>query len=440
MHAPDHTNDPVARSWLPSANAAGCDFPLQNLPFAVLRRRGTDEAFRGAVAIGDQVLDLAALAATGLATGGAAGPLALAAEPTLNRFMAAGADAWQALRRALFALLTAPEGTTQERIRACLLPLTDVEYGLPARIGNYTDFYTSLDHALNCIRIMYPEADVTPNFRWMPQAYHGRASTVGVSGQRLHRPHGQFRPPGASEPVFRASAAMDYECELAVWVGPGNDAGQPIPIGQSDQHIFGMGLLNDWSARDIQVWEMPPLGPFHGKNFATTVSPWIVTMQALAPYRVAWNRPATDPQPLPYLELGERRASGALDIRLGVWLHSQAAMDAGRGPARLSGTSFRHQYWCVEQMLTHHAADGCTLEPGDLIGTGTISGPGAGEAGAMIELAHGGRRPVDIGGGEQRGFLHDGDSVILRAWCEKPGAPRIGFGECRGTLLAALEA
>jgi len=231
---------------------------------------------------------------------------------------------------------------------------------------------------------------------------------------------------------------MDYELELALWVGPGNAAGQPIAIAQAEQHLFGISLLNDWSARDIQMWEMAPLGPFHAKNFATTVSPWIVTLDALAPYRLPWTRAASEPQPLPYLDAPANRAGGAFDIQLEVLLHSEAARQRGDGPARLSGTSFRHQYWTAAQMLTHHTAGGCALQPGDLIGSGTISGPGAGEAGALIELARGGQQPVDIGGGEQRGFLADGDTVILRGWCEAPGTARIGFGECRGTVLPAL--
>ncbi|MEZ5608511.1 MAG: fumarylacetoacetase [Burkholderiaceae bacterium] len=433
----DFTHDPAARSWLAAANTAGGDFPIQNLPFAVLRRRGRDEAFRGALAIGDQALDLAALQGLGLLQGSAADALHLAAQPSLNDFMAAGPQAWRALRHALFSLL-AEGAAQQDAVRACLLPLADIEYALPARIADYTDFYTSLDHALNCMRIMRPEADVTPNFRWLPQAYHGRASTIGVSGQRFPRPRGQFLPPAASAPVFAPCTAMDYECELGLWVGPGNAAGQPIAIGAAEQHLFGVCLLNDWSARDIQMWEMTPLGPFHAKNFATTVSPWIVTLEALAPFRTAWARPAADPQPLPYLELGEQRAMAALDIQLEVLLQSEAAARAGRSPARLSGTSFRHQYWSAAQMLAHHTAGGCALQPGDLIGTGTISGPGPGEAGAMIELAHGGQKPVDIGGGERRGFLQDGDTIILRGWCEKAGAARIGFGECRGTVLPAL--
>ncbi len=433
----DHTHDPAARSWLAAANAAGCDFPIQNLPFAVLRRRGSGEAFRGAVAIGDQALDLATLAGAKLLTGAAGEALTLAAQPTLNAFMAAGPDAWRTLRHALFALLR--EGAAQEAaVRSGLLPLAEVEYTLPARVGDYTDFYTSLDHARNAIRIILPDAEVTPNFRWLPQAYHGRVSTLGVSGQRFHRPHGQLKPPDAAAPVFAPCTAMDYELELALWVGPGNPAGQPIALANAEQHLFGIGLLNDWSARDIQMWEMTPLGPFHAKNFATTVSPWIVTLEALAPFRRPWSRDAADVQPLPYLDAPANRAQGAIDIQLEVALLSEAARAQGRAPARLSGTSFRHQYWSVAQMLTHHTAGGCALQPGDLLGSGTISGPGPGEAGALIELARGGQQPVDVGGGERRGFLQDGDTVILRGWCEKPGAARIGFGECRGTVLPAI--
>ena len=439
MNTLDHTHDPAARSWLAAANAPGGDFPIQNLPFAVLRRRGSDEAFRGAVAIGDQALDLAALAGAKLLTGAAGEALTLAAQPTLNAFMAAGPEAWRTLRHGLFALLR--EGAAQEAaVRSGLLPLAAVEYTLPARVGDYTDFYTSLDHARNAIRIILPDAEVTPNFRWLPQAYHGRVSTLGVSGQRFHRPRGQLKPPDAAAPVFAPCTAMDYECELALWIGPGNAAGQPIPIAQAEQHLFGIGLLNDWSARDIQMWEMAPLGPFHAKNFATTVSPWIVTLDALAPYRLPWTRAAGEPQPLPYLDDPAVRGQGAFDIRLEVWLESEAARLQGRAPARLSATSFRHQYWSAAQMIAHHAAGGCSLQPGDLLGSGTISGPGPGEAGALLELAHGGRQPVDVGGGEQRGFLHDGDSIILRGWCDKSGAARIGFGECRGTVLPAVDA
>ncbi|CAN7794933.1 fumarylacetoacetase [Caballeronia sp. LjRoot34] len=437
----DHTHDPAVRSWLDSANLVGTDFPIQNLPFSVFRRRGTQETFRGGVAIGDQVVDLAALTASSALDGVVLQAARAAAQATLNDFFALGPDAWRTLRRALFALLH--EDTAPARVgtvSSCLVPQLEAEYTVPARIGDYTDFYTSLDHALNCMRIMYPDADVTPNFRWMPQAYHGRVSTIGVSGQQFHRPTGQWLSTGASAPapVFMPSARMDYEMELGIWIGQGNAMGKRIPLEQVDEHIFGISLLNDWSVRDIQVWEMTPLGPFHAKNFATTISPWIVTVDALAPYRTAWTRPAADPQPLPYLESAANREAGALDIRLEVSLQSERARREGRGTARLSGTSFRHQYWSIGQMVAHHTAGGCSLNPGDLIGSGTISGPGPGEAGAMIELAQGGQKPVPLGDGDERGFLQDGDTVVMRGWCEKPGAARIGFGECRGTVLPAL--
>jgi fumarylacetoacetase len=254
-------------------------------------------------------------------------------------------------------------------------------------------------------------------------------------GRRYNRPSVR---PGTSTPVFQPSARMDYELELGIWIGQGNAMGKRIPLERVDEHIFGISLLNDWSVRDIQVWEMTPLGPFHAKNFATTVSPWVVTLDALAPYRTAWTRPAADPQPLPYLEPPANREAGALDIRLEVWLQSERARREGRDPARLSGTSFRHQYWSIGQMVAHHTAGGCNFNPGDLIGSGTISGPGPGEAGAMIELAHGGQKPVSLSDGDERSFLQDGDTVVMSGWCEKPGAARIGFGECRGTVLPAL--
>ena len=434
----NHTHDPKAHSWLASANVAGCDFPIQNLPFAVFRRRGSSEAFRGGVAIGDQVIDLAALSASGALDGLAGHAARVAAQPSLNDFFAMGQVAWQALRHALFALLKADARGSIDALRGCLVPQSDVEYTLPARIGDYTDFYTSIDHALNITRIFNPEGDVTPNFRWVPTAYHGRVSTIGVSGQQFRRPMGQSLAPGAAAPTYHACARLDYELELGIWIGQGNAMGEPIALAQAEQHVFGICLLNDWSARDIQFWEMAPLGPFQAKNFATTISPWIVTMEALAPYRQAWQRAASDPQPLGYLEDETNRAQGAIDIRLEVWLESEKARRAGAAPTRLSGTSFKHQYWSVAQMVAHHTVGGCALNAGDLFGSGTISGPGPGEAGAMIELTRAGQAPVPVGIDEQRGFLADGDAVLLRGWCEKPGAARIGFGESRGTVLPAI--
>lgn len=435
----NHTHDPAARSWLDAAQADGCDFPMQNLPHAVFRRQGSTEAFRGGVAIGDQVIDLSMAAAGGLLSGLALDAARVAALPALNDFFALGPAPWQALRHALFDLLKAdaPEAT-QIALRGCLVPQAEAMYTVPARIGDYTDFYTSIDHALNISRIMNPQGDVTPNFRWIPTAYHGRVSTIGVSGQQFHRPMGQTMAPGAAAPTFHACARLDYELELGIWIGQGNAAGSAIPLAVAENHIFGICLLNDWSARDIQFWEMAPLGPFLAKNFATTISPWIVTMEALAPYRQPWTRSADEPQPLAYLDTVDNRDHGALDIQLEVWLESNRARAEGSGPSRLSGTSFRHQYWTPAQMVTHHTVGGCQLHPGDLFGSGTISGPGPGEAGAIIELTRAAQTPVTLANGEQRGFLEDGDAVLLRGWCEKPGAARIGFGESRGTVLPAI--
>ena len=436
----DHTHDPAARSWLESANAAGTDFPIQNLPFGVLRRRGSGEVFRGAAAIGDQALDLAALHGHGALTGDAADALALAAQPTLNAFMAAGPRAWRALRHALFAALRADASAgVQQALRACLLPLADAEHALPAHIGDYTDFYTSIHHARNVGRVIRPDDPLSPNFQWLPIAYHGRASSLVISGTDFHRPMGQALPPGAKAPVYGACARLDWEMEMGFFVGPGNALGKPISLSQAEQHIFGMCLLNDWSARDHQFWEMAPLGPFLGKNFCTSISPWIVTMDALAPYRVPFERPADEPQPLAYLDDAGNRARGGVDVQLTACIESAQHRARGLPPAEVSRTSFRHQYWTIAQMLAQHTVGGCNLQPGDLCGTGTISGPTPSEAGAIVELSRGGTAPITLAGtGEQRTFLLDGDCVIQRGWCERPGAVRIGFGECRGTVLPAV--
>ena len=440
MSAIDHTHDPAARSWLASANAPGGDFPIQNLPFGVLRRRGSDEAFRGAVAIGDQALDLAALHGHSALAGDAADALALAAQPTLNAFMAAGPRTWRGVRHALFAALrddAAPR--IQQVLRSCLIPLSDVEHALPTRIGDYTDFYTSIHHAINVGRLLFPNNPLTPNFQWLPIAYHGRASSVVVSGTDFHRPHGQAMPPGAAAPVYTPCTRLDYELKMAFFIGPGNPLGKPVPLSQAEQHIFGMALLNDWSARDHQFWEMAPLGPFLGKNFCTSLSPWIVTMDALAPYRAPFERPAGDPQPLAYLDDAGNRAAGGVDVQLSVHIESAAHRTRGLPAAEVSRTSFKHQYWTIAQMLAQHTVGGCNLQAGDVCGTGTVSGPTAKEAGALVELSVGGTQPITLAGtNEQRAFLHDGDTVILRGWCERDGEVRIGFGACQGTVLPAM--
>jgi fumarylacetoacetase len=434
--APDATHDPKLRSWVQSANMQGCDFPVQNLPFAVFRRAGGGENFRCGVAIGDCVLDLGALDMLSPFEGLGAEALAACAEPSLNRLMALGREAWIALRHGVSACLREGAPRAAELVPA-LIPRSGVEFTLPARIGNYSDFYTSIHHATAVGRIFRPDQPLLPNYKWIPIAYHGRASSLGVSGQQLRRPRGQIMPRGADRPQVAASARLDFELEVGVLIGTGNSLGNPIPIAQAEEHVFGLCLLNDWSARDIQPWEYQPLGPFLAKSFASTISPWVVTLQALAPYRLPWTRPADDPQPLPYLDGAELRASGALDMHLEVALETAAMRAAGTAPQSLARTNFRHCYWSLAQMVAHHTVNGCNLEPGDLLGSGTQSGPAPEEAGSLLELTGGGKHALPLESGETRTFVEDGDRVILRGWCERPGCARIGFGEASGTVLPA---
>ena len=432
----NETHDPALRSWVASANLAGCDFPIQNLPFASFRRQGSTEAFRGGVAIGDQILDLAAVHQAGVFTGNIGQAVRAGAQPQLNDLMALGTPVWSALRLALSRALR--EGAAEQAaLQACLVPQAQAEYGVPARIGDYTDFYTSVHHATNIGKLFRPDNPLLPNYKWIPIGYHGRASSIGVSGQQFRRPVGQTLPPGATQPSFGPCKRLDIELELGIFVGTGNELGDPVAMAQAEDHVFGLCLLNDWSARDIQAWEYQPLGPFLSKNFATTISPWIVTVEALAPYRVAFERPADDPQPLPYLDSEANRQRGAFDIQLQVGLETPKMREAGQGDATICRTSYRHAYWTVAQMVTHHTVNGCNLQPGDLFGSGTLSGPTLDQAGALIELTAGGKNPLPLPNGETRTFLEDGDAVVLRGWCEKPGAARIGFGECRGTVLPA---
>jgi fumarylacetoacetase len=436
----NHTHDASAKSWLASANEPGTDFPIQNLPFRVFRCKGSDEAFRGGVAIGYQIVDLAAVAATPVLEGLPQLAAQACAGTALNDFLAMGPVAWRALRHALFdALRHGAKADLVGALHGCMLPQAEAEHAVPTRIANYTDFYTSIHHARNVGRVIRPDDPLTPNFQWLPIAYHGRASSVVVSGTPFHRPMGQAMPPGASAPVYGPCTRLDFELEMGFYVGPGNALGEPIPLEQAEEHIFGMCLLNDWSARDHQFWEMAPLGPFLGKNFCTSISPWIVTMEALAPYRVPFAHPADEPQPLAYLDAPANREHGGVDVQLEVLLETATHRALGVAPDRLSATSFRHQYWTIAQMVTQHTVGGCNLTTGDLLGTGTISGPTPPEAGAIVELSQGGQRSIDLPGtGEQRRFLEDGDNVILSGWCEKPGAARIGFGECRGQVLPAV--
>ncbi len=437
MNQFNETHDTTLRSFVESANDGITDFPIQNLPFAVFRRADSGEVFRGCVAIGDQVLDLAMLARTSVLTGDAVEACEAAAEPTLNRLMAMGQPAWSALRLALSRALRT--GSPHESVvRTCLISQRDVEYAVPAHIGDYTDFYTSVYHATNIGRLFRPDNPLLPNYKWVPIGYHGRASSVAVSGQTFPRPVGQILPPGASEPVLAPSKRMDYELELGIFIGQGNALGSRVTIARAESHVFGVCLLNDWSARDLQAWEYQPLGPFLSKSFATTISPWIVTLEALAPYRSAWTRNAHDPQPLPYLDSPENRELGAFDIQLEVLIETSVMREQAQPPQRLCLTSYRHAYWTLAQLVTHHTVNGCNLQPGDLLGTGTLSGPTATEAGALIELTAGGKQPVALTSGESRTFLEDGDAVILRAHCEKPGAIRIGFGQSSGRISPAV--
>jgi len=409
----NETHDPKLTSWVAAANDGRTDFPIQNLPFAIFRRRGSSEAWRGGVAIGDQIVDMAAAVQAGVFSGDALAPAQAAAESTLNSLMGLGPQRLSHLRKALSNALQT--GSAQEAaLKTCLVPQADAEYTVPARIGDYTDFYTSVHHATNIGKQFRPDNPLLPNYKWVPIGYHGRSSSIAISGQSFPR------------------------LELGVFVGAGNASGEPIDIADAEDHVFGIVLLNDWSARDIQGWEYQPLGPFLSKNFASTISPWVVTTEALAPYRVpAVVRPEGDPQPLPYLDSAHNRDAGAFDIQLEALIETPALRSAGQPPARLCLTSYRHAYWTVAQMVTHHTVNGCNLQPGDMLGSGTLSGPTLDQACALIELTSGGKNPVQLHGGEQRTWLEDGDTVILRGWCEKPGAARIGFGECVGTVLPA---
>lgn len=434
----NETHDPSLRSWVDSANGLEADFPLQNLPFAAFRRAGKPEPFRGGVAIGDQVIDLGALHQSGVVKGSAADALAACTAPRLNAFMALGPDAWSALRVALSRLFR-KDARGAEGLAAVLIPQREAEYCVPADIGGYTDFYASIHHASAVGALFRPDNPLLPNYKWVPIAYHGRTSSIQVSGGGFRRPRGQVRPVPAEDPILSPTQRLDYELEVGLYVGVGNRQGEPIAIDAADRHLFGLCLLNDWSARDLQAWEYQPLGPFLAKNFATTVSPWIVTLEALAPFRTAWQRPVSDPQPLPYLDSADVRRSGAIDMALEVFIQTPGMRQAGRPPQRLSRSNFKHSYWTAFQMVAHHTINGCNLQPGDLLGSGTQSGPSAAEAGSLLELTAGGKQPLTLESGERRTFLEDGDRITFRGSCERPGHAHIGFGEAAGTVLPALD-
>jgi fumarylacetoacetase len=417
----DETHDPDLHSWVESANDPASEFPIQNLPFGRYRRQYTSQALRIGVAIGDQVLDLAA---TGLIE-----------TADMHVLMASSPAQRRVLRRSISEFLRADNGSRARS--AMLLPQSDCEMALPCQIGDYTDFYTSIHHATTVGKLFRPDNPLLPNYKWVPIGYHGRASSIGVSGESFARPNGQIKPANGEPPSLGPTRRLDYELEIGVFIGAPNARGEAIAMDDAESHVFGLVLFNDWTARDIQPWEYQPLGPFLSKNFASTLSPWIVTTEALAPFRSEFVRPAGDPQPLPYLDSAANRAGGAFDIQLEVWLQTPKMREAGHPGERLMRSNFNDAYWTVAQLVAHHTVNGCNLQTGDLFGSGTLSGPAPEQAGSLLEMSQGGRRPVALPNGESRLFLEDGDCVTFRAHCRRSGARRIGFGACRGTVLPA---
>ena len=436
----DETHRADLRSWVDSANDPTTDFPIQNLPLGVVRRDATDTPV-AAVAIGDEVMLLDVAARLDLLVGPARDAVAATAGGALNRLMALGPNARGALRAGLVDILRHDsEAGRRARSRRSdvLVEAASVEMLVPAAIGDYSDFYASIEHAKNIGSMFRPDNPLLPNYKYVPIGYHGRASSIVVSGTGVVRPGGQTKADTDASPSFGPSRRLDYELEVGMFIGTGNSLGEPIPIAQAEDRMFGLCLVNDWSARDVQAWEYQPLGPFLAKNFGTTISPWVVTMDALEPFRVpAFRRLDGDPAPLPYLSSPANEAKGGVDIQLEVWLRSALMRESGTPAYRLSHGRFTVMYWTLAQLLTHHASNGCNLEPGDLLASGTVSGPAKESRGCLQELTWRGTEPITLPSGEQRRYLEDGDEVVLRGFCERDGFARIGFGECRGTVLPA---
>ena len=431
----DETHDPERRSWLASANTPGCDFPIQNLPIGVFAPPGGEP--RPGIAIGDAVLDLAACDQSGLFVAELESIGHACRAASLNGLMALGPVARQQLRRTVSGWLRAG-WPVQPVVSDALHRQADVTMSLPAVIGDYTDFYASIFHATNVGRLLRPDEPLLPNYKYVPIGYHGRASSIVNSGTPVRRPRGQVKVETSTEPSVMASRRLDYELELGAFVGQGTSLGATLSVDDAEQHLFGVCLLNDWSARDIQAWEYQPLGPFLAKSFATTISPWVVTLEALTPFRVpAFARAEGDPAPLPYLASDTVRTSGGVDLHLSVELSSSEMRAAGHAPVAVSHSNTRFLYWTLSQLLTHHASNGCNLRPGDLIASGTVSGPTRESRGCLLESAGRDSSPLTLPSGEIRRFLEDGDEVTFRGWCERAGAVRIGLGECRGRVVAA---
>jgi len=431
----NETHDPKRKSWIESANDERGDFPIQNLPFGVFRVDGARSP-RGGIAIGDRILDVSAIASMFHEPARAA---AVACEAsTLNALMALGHEAASALRLEVSRLLSTDRADMRTRLERHLIPMHDAELCLPAEIGDFTDFYASIFHATNAGRMFRPDNPLLPNYKYVPVAYHSRASSVRVSGTAFHRPKGQVKP-AEGPPVYQACRNLDYELELGFYIGAPSELGTTVPIAHAADHIFGFCLLNDWSARDIQAWEYQPLGPFLAKNFMTTVSPWVVTLEALAPYRIqAFKRAGGDPAPLPHLTSGDDAKTGGLGVTLEAYLLTAEMRKRNLEPFWLSRGTTVDLYWTVAQMVTHHASNGCNLKTGDLIGTGTVSGESKNAWGSLLEHTSRGKELLALPSGEKRGFLEDGDEVIFKGFCKREARARIGFGECRALVLPAV--
>jgi fumarylacetoacetase len=434
----DQTHDPALKSFIASANVPGCDFPIQNLPYVAFRRRSATGEPRIGVAIGDDLLDIAAVA--DLLDGAAGHAAAACAAPHLNDLMKLGPTYWAALRCELSRLLSTSDAARRSRVETDLTPIAAAEFFVPVQIANFTDFFASIFHATNTGRLFRPDNPLLPNYKYVPVAYHARASSVQVSGAPVRRPFGQTKRGEDTAPVYRPARSLDYELELGFYIGRSSTLGAPVPIAAADAYIFGYCLLNDWSARDVQAWEAQPLGPFLAKNFATSVSPFVITAAALAPFQTAaFTRPAGDPAPLAHLLAPQDQAAGGLDITLEAYIVTTQMRNQGTPPFRLSRGSFALVYWTVAQMVAHHTSNGCNLEVGDLMGSGTVSGPQPESWASLLELSRGGREPIVLPTGEARRFLEDGDEVVLRGYCERAGFARIGFGECRAVIEPAAK-
>jgi fumarylacetoacetase len=434
------THDIELKSWIESANTAETDFPIQNLPFCVFCRRDSYENTRIGVAIGDFILDVYACYEAKLFDDDSF-TIAVAAESYCldHSVMNKNQSLQRAFRRRLVELLSAAaDDETRHTVTRNLIPIRDAEFWKPAHIGDYTDFYCSIFHATNVGAMFRPDNPLLPNYKYVPIGYHGRASSVVISGTEIIRPKGQNRSDAEAPPVFGPCKNLDYEMEVGFFVGCGNDMGSPVSINDAEKHIFGLCLVNDWSARDIQAWEYQPLGPFLAKNFATSISPFVVTMEALAPFRIpAFERAEGDPPPLAYLSSEENQKLGGIDLNLEVYIQTEQMRAQNIEPFLLSRSNMKDLYWTISQMLTHHSSSGCNLQSGDLIATGTISGREKSERGCLLELTWRGKEPIVLPGGESRRFLEDGDEVIMKGFCRREGYRKIGFGECRGRILAS---